>query len=227
MGKHGLEIRGDSILKQYFSHFLNIKSPTQGTKRIFNNTNSPQKWKLFDCDLCGMNEACTYGQEWLWMPRQIKSNTIFFKFSEYQNSDARKKSVTCETNFLHKFEAFGGDHDGKYQTYGNGEWRDAITRWNTIKIIIWNIGLSVLWCKQQSRRYSFREILYNLKTLDWDLDRRSRACSFGWKKRLSLTIEKKLITQCFCSENWDCRDPDATGNINGFSAQYSFSSVTF
>ena len=58
---------------------------------------------------------------------------------------------------LHKFHVFGRDHDGRYKASNEAELKVSISWWNIINSIIWNIGLSVLKCKEQTRQYLHRE----------------------------------------------------------------------
>ena len=61
-------------------HFWTIRSQSQGTESIVKTTNVLKTRKSFGCDLGWRNEPRSCGQRWLWMPRWIKSNSMFWSF---------------------------------------------------------------------------------------------------------------------------------------------------
>ena len=60
--------------------------------------------------------------------REKSEAKAFSQFLDNQGSDARKKSKTFKSNFLHNIEAFGWDRDGKHQTCSYGSLRVSISK---------------------------------------------------------------------------------------------------
>ena len=75
-----------------------------------------------------------------------QKNWRILEFSDYQDSDAMKKSKICQSNFFYIFGAFGGDQNERYQACSYVEFRVSMSRLNIINSLNWNIGLSVFQC---------------------------------------------------------------------------------
>ena len=80
------------------------------------------------------------------------------KISNYPGSDARKKRMSCQMKFLHKFDGFDGNQDGKYQACSYVKIRISKSRWNFVNGFIWNIGLSEIQWRGKNRPTSYWEI---------------------------------------------------------------------
>ena len=155
MGKPGLENREKSILKNSSWQFWTIRV-NRKERKIF-TTKFLQLWKPSDCDHSGTNSACRCGQRWLWMLRQITSNSIFWRFRAIKILMRGRKQWFDLSIDMHKFKVFDKYQDRRYQASSYGELRVSLSRWNIINSVIWDIWLSVFHCKHQNRQYTQRK----------------------------------------------------------------------
>ena len=99
--------------------------------------------------------------------------------SDYQDADTRENQCIDLSIDLHNIRVFGRDQDGRCQASSYGQLRVPVSRWNIIIGNIWNIGLSLIQCKEQNRHYFQRECFYNGRFFEWDFDWRHEARSYG------------------------------------------------
>ena len=119
------------------------------------------------------------------------------ELTDLRDSDARKHRWLRLSINLYKFQVYGRDQDGNDQVPSYGESGISKSTWNILNKISWNIGLSVIQCEGQSWYFFIRVRFYNWTPLDWHLERRYKACSYGWQMKVSSIHEKFFTWEAF------------------------------
>ena len=163
MGEIELKNWEDSTLKNTSWHFWTIRNQPQGTKRIINFSNFPQKRNFLNLTLMEeIKPVVAHGDDF--DCRDKWKYITYFRIFLYEFLMRGKTQRFDLSMDLHKFWFIGRDQVGRFQNSSYRELGVSIPRENILHNIIWNNRLSVFQCKEENWQKNTTRLFLQLKS---------------------------------------------------------------